>query len=137
MSQESVDLYRQILEAGNLPEREALAALAPLLAPDFHTHNAATAVTDKSYYGLAGTVEWRNDLTEGFAERARFEVEAIIAESNEFVVGRWALIGTGARSGAPLHLRWISVVWFGGGKATHAVGYSTRNEALKAVGLED
>ena len=136
MSQENVGIYRQSAEACILSEREAEAALAPLLAPDFRIENAATAVTDNSYYGLTGCLEWRADLSDGFAPGARYVVEEVIADTDELVVGRWALVGTGARSGAPLHLRWISVIWFHDGKAAHGVGYGGRREALKAVGLE-
>ena len=137
MSQENVDLFRRIIDAANLPTGEIAGALAPLLVPGLRMDNASTAVTDKTYYGVEGCLEWRADLAEGFAPGMRFEVEEILADSQDFVVGRQALVGTGASSGAPLHLRWVTVMWFEGGRACRTVGYNTRKAALKAVGLEE
>jgi hypothetical protein len=137
VSQENVELFRRIIDAANLPPGEVETVLTPLLVPGLRMENATTAVTDKTYYGVAGCLEWRADLAEGFAPGARHEVEEIIADTDDFVVGRQASIGTGARSGAPLHLRWITVMWFEDGRASRTVGYNTRKEALKAVGLAE
>ena len=139
MSQENVELFRRltaVAEVANVPE-EAESLLTPLLAPEYRVEAVVTAVTDKTYYGTAGCVEWFNDLSDAFAEGVRYEVEAIIAHGDDFVVGRVAFVGTGARSGAPLRLRWITVTWFHDGKATRSAGYANRHDALKAVGLED
>jgi ketosteroid isomerase-like protein len=136
VSQQNVDLFCRITEAANIPE-EAESLLAPLLAPEYRIENIVTAVTDKTYYGTAGSLEWFDDLSEAFAAGARYELEKIIAEGDDFVVGRVAFVGTGARSGAPLRLRWIAVIWFHDGKATRSAGYANRHEALKAVGLEE
>jgi hypothetical protein len=51
------------------------------------------------------------------------------------VVARVRLVGHGARSGAPVELRWVTVTWYEDGKATRSVGYLRRREALKAAGL--
>jgi ketosteroid isomerase-like protein len=135
MSQENVELFRRIIDAANLPTDEIGGVLAPLLVPGLRMDNAPTAVTDRTYYGVQGCLEWRADLAEAFAPGVRYEVEEIIADGDEFVVGRQALVGIGARSGAPLRLRWITVMWFEDGKASRTVGYNNRTEALKAVGL--
>ena len=87
--------------------------------------------------GVAGVREWIRDAFDVLAEGTRFMVEEIIADGDEFVIGRVALVGSGALSGAPVHLRWISVGWFSDGKATCCVGYASRREAFKAVGLEE
>jgi ketosteroid isomerase-like protein len=80
--------------------------------------------------------EWVRDLFEAFDEQATFLVEEILADSEEYVVARVALAGHGGRSGAPLALRFISVVWCKGGKITHTTGYTHRRDAFKAVGWE-
>jgi ketosteroid isomerase-like protein len=135
MSQENVEIFRRIIEAANVADPEAI--LGPLLASSFRIENAPTAVTDNTYHGVQGTVAWRNDLAEGFTQGARFEVEAVLADTEDSVVARLALVGTGAHSGAPLHLRWMAVMWFHDGKATRGVGYASRHEALEAVGLRE
>jgi len=106
-----------------------------VLAPDFQMENRASAVTDYTYYGERGWREWMGDLFESFAEGARYDVEEIIAVGEDFVAARFSVVGRGARSGQPLEFRWIGVTWFHEGKATRAVGYSSRSEALEAVGL--
>jgi ketosteroid isomerase-like protein len=130
MSQENVEVYRRIsaaFDAREVPE--------PLLAPEFRMENIVTAVSDKAYRGVAGVREWISDTFDVLAEGTRLVVEEIIADADEFVVGRVALVGGGARSGAPLHLRWISVGWFGDGKATRCVGCASRRDVLKDVRL--
>jgi ketosteroid isomerase-like protein len=132
MSQANVEVYRRIsaaFDAREVPEA--------LLAPEFRMENIVTAVSDKTYRGVAGVREWISDTFDVLAEGTRLVVEEIIADGDEFVVGRVALVGSGARSGAPLHLRWISVGWFSDGKATRCVGYASRRDALKAVGLAE
>ncbi len=61
----------------------------------------------------------------------------ILADGEDFVVTRVRIVGHGARSGAAVELRWVSVSWFRDGKMTRTVGYARRREALKAVGLEE
>jgi ketosteroid isomerase-like protein len=130
MSHENVEIFRRTVEAINA--RDVSEAL---MAPDFRIENVVTAVTDKTYYGAAGTLEWLNDMSDAFGEGARYEVEEIIADGEDFVVGRVVFVGSGARSGAPLRLSWVSTYWFREGKITLIVGYATRREALEAVGL--
>jgi ketosteroid isomerase-like protein len=98
--------------------------------------NVVTAISDKTYHGASGIREWFNDSFDG-VEGARFQLEHVIADGANFVVARTAISGMGARSGAPLHLAWISVVWFADGKITRTTGYTNRHDALKAVGLEE
>ena len=135
MSQENIALHEQgiaAINAGALTDELA----AEILAPDFSIENAATAVTDKTYYGAEGVREWVRDIFEGMDEDSRYETEEILADGEDYVVARVRLVGHGVRSGAPVTLRWVSVTWFEGGKATRSVGYLRRREALKAVGLE-
>ncbi len=123
----------EALNAGVLSDDLA----AETLAPGFRIENAATAVTDKTYYGAQGVREWARDIFEGLDEDARYETVEILADGEDFVVARVRLVGHGARSGARVELRWVSVTWYEGGKTTRSAGYQRRGEALKAVGLAD
>jgi hypothetical protein len=136
MSQENVELFERGNAAMN-PGNFSDALAAELLAPGYRIENASTAVTDKTYYGVSGCREWIADIFEGLDANSRFETEEIIADGDDFVVGRVRLVGHGAHSGAPITLRWTAVGWFEGGKATRGVGYVHRREALEAVGLEE
>ncbi len=136
MSQETIELYERDVAALNARAfSDELAA--ENLAPGFRIENAATAVTDKTYYGAEGVREWVRDIFEGLDEDAQYETEEILADGEDFVVARVRLVGHGARSGAPVELRWVTVTWYEDSKATRAVGYLRRREALNAVGLEE
>jgi ketosteroid isomerase-like protein len=135
VSQENIALYERAtaaVNAGALTDELA----AEILAPGYSIENAATAVTAKTYYGAEGVREWVRDIFEGMDEDSRYETEEILTDGEDCVVARVRLVGHGVRSGAPVTLRWVSVTWYEGGKATRSVGYLRRREALKAVGLE-
>ncbi len=141
MSQENVERYERgvaVLNAINAGEvtDDLLLLAAETLAPGFRIENAATVLFDKTYFGVDGVREWVADIFEGLDENSRYEVEEIIADGDDYVVARVRLVGHGASSGAPVTLRWCGVTWYEKGKATRAVGYVHRREALKAVGLE-
>lgn len=128
MSQ-NMDVHRRAVAAVN-----ARQVPDELLAPGFRMQNRATAVTDHTYHGAAGWREWMNDLFEVFADGASYEAEEIIAAGEDYVAAVFCLTGRGARSGEPLEFRWAGVTWFRDGKATLAIGYASRSEALEAVG---
>ena len=130
MSQESVELahrYRAAVNARDVP--------AELLTPGFVMVNASTAVTDKTYEGAAGVLEWIEDIFDAFDDQAQFEIEQVVADGDDFVVTMNRIAGSGARSGAPLTFRWAAVFWVRKGKLSRVVGYLRRSEALEAVGL--
>jgi ketosteroid isomerase-like protein len=134
MSRENIELHERGIEALNARVLSDELA-AETLAPGFRIENAATAITDKTYYGPEGVREWVRDIFEGFDEDARYELEEILADGDDFVVARVRLVGHGARSGAPVELRWVAATWYEDGKATRSAGYLRRSEALEAVGL--
>jgi ketosteroid isomerase-like protein len=136
VSEENVELIRRVTQIFNVARGDE-SSLVPLLAPGFRIDNIVTAVTDKTYVGAAGYIEWYDEIADAFAEGMRFEIEAIIADRDDFVVARLAFVGTGVRSGAPLRLPWIGVSWFQDGKLARCAGYANRHEALKGVGLEE
>ena len=132
MSEANVELFVRLHAALNARE-----APEEMYAPDYRLENLDTAVTSKTYRGANGMREWMSDHFDTFGDGARLEVEKVIADGDDYVVGRVGLKGTGAGSGAPLHLRWINVIWFDDGKAARAAAYGSRAEALEAVGLTE
>ena len=91
MSQDTVKLaygYREALNAREVPDG--------LLAPDFVMVNAETEVTEKTYAGVSGVVEWTQDIFEAFDATARFEIEHVVADGDEFVVTLNRIVGVGA-----------------------------------------
>ena len=129
MSHENVELMGRLVDAvnaGSIPRE--------LIAPDFELTNATTAVTDATYFGYEGGLQWRRDLFD-VVDNARYVVDEILAEGPDYVVISNRLVGRGSSSGAPVELRWSSVFWFRDGRVTRAVGYGRRREALESVGL--
>ncbi len=107
-----------------------------LPAPGFRSQNISTSITDHSYVGVQGARKWIVDTCGGLDEDARYEAEEIVAVGDDYLVARVRLVGHGARSGVPVSLRLMSVVWFHDGKMVRSVGYARRREALEAVGLD-
>lgn len=130
--QRNIDLHGQLVEAVRARE-----VPVELLAPNFHMENRATAATDHIYYGAEGLLELARDIIEAFAEEPRWRVEEVIASGDDFVVATFSVVGLGARSKEPLEFRWVGVAWFREGKASRAIGYASRREALEAVGLAE
>jgi ketosteroid isomerase-like protein len=131
MPGKNVELLHRLVDAINAD------AIPPeLIAPDFEMSNATTAVTDATYFGYEGGLKWRRDLFD-VVDEARFVVDEILAEGPDYVVISNRLVGRGSSSGAPVELRWASVLWFRGGRVARAAGYQRRREALEAVGRRE
>ena len=128
MSDENVEIVRRLADAinsGTVPRE--------LLTEDFELRNATTAITDATYFGYEGALEWRRDLFD-VVEEARLGID-ILATGPDYVVAGISLTGRGASSGAPVDLRWAGVFWFRGRRVARAIGYNRRRAALEAVGL--
>jgi ketosteroid isomerase-like protein len=132
MSEENVEILRQVGEAFS-----ARAVPEGLIAADVRFENVNTAVTNQTYVGVAGVRDWMNDLFDAFGEGARLEIAEIVAAEDDVVVVVLRLVGHGAHSGAPLVLRWASVIRLRNGKIASGVSYARRREALEAAGLSD
>ena len=131
MSEANVEIVRRLVDGVNdgVIPRE-------LIAPDFELRNVTTAVTDATYLGYEGGLQWRRDFFDVFDD-ALYELGEIVAAEADYVVVTNRLVGSGSSSGAPVDLRWTSVFWFRDGTVTRVVGYQSRRDALEAVGLSD
>ena len=129
MSDAHVELVRRLAEAINTGEIPR-----DLLTDDFEAKNATTAVTDATYHGYEGALQWRADFFD-VVDDAHFEIEEILAADADYVVIANHLSGRGASSGVPVELRWASVFWFRDGKIARGVGFNSRRAALEAVGV--
>ena len=128
--EEHVELVRRLADAintGDLP-RDAL-------TDDFELKNATTAVTDATYHGYEGALQWRADFFD-VVDDANYEIDEILATGDDYVVIANHLTGHGATSGAPVDLRWASVFWFREDKMCRVAGFNSKRAALEAVGLK-
>ena len=106
-----------------------------LITPDFEIVNAESAVTDNVYYGREGGNRWRKDLFEAFKDDARFSLR-VDATTPEAAVVRCRIVGEGAASGVPLDFRWMAVLSIRDGQVARAIGFNSREEAYREVGLD-
>jgi ketosteroid isomerase-like protein len=128
MSGENVEVLRRLVDGINAD------AIPPdLIADGFELRNATTAVTDATYFGYEGGLQWRRDLFD-VVDDARYVLDEILAEGDDYVVVSNRVLGRGSASGAPVELRWASIFWFRNGRIARVVGYERRREALAAVG---
>lgn len=128
MSEENIRVVRRLVEAINADDLPR-----DLVTEDFELKNATTAVTDATYSGYEGGLQWRRDMFD-VVDDAHFRLDEVLDATNDYVVIANSLIGQGASSGVPVHMRWTSVFWFRDGKICRAAGYNRRSEALEAVG---
>jgi hypothetical protein len=135
VSKEKVEIIRGLLDVLNLHEPTE-EDFAPWVTPDYDVQNVRTEVTDKTYRGTVGILQWRNRPIDVFAEDVRFEGD-VVADGSDFVVVRMAVVGRDASSGAPLTLRFAGVHWFEDRSIRHTVGHARVSGALDAAGLEE
>jgi ketosteroid isomerase-like protein len=132
MSQENVELayrYGDALNARQVPDG--------LLAPDFVMVNADTAVTDGTFSGADGVIDWTRDILDLVEEDTPFRIQRIEAHQDDWVVATVGIEGTTERSKMPIAFRWAAAFWASNGRLTRVVGYLRLDDALKAVGLEE
>ena len=131
MSEENTELLHRLVDAINADD-----VPRDLLTEDFELKNATTAVTDATYHGYDGALKWRSELFD-VVQDGRFVVDEILATAPDYVAIANSLVGHGRLSGAPVELRWASVLWFRDGRIARAEGYNSRHSALEAVGRAD
>jgi hypothetical protein len=87
--------------------------------------NHVAAALDYTYCGAHGWREWMADLFEGFADRASYTVDEIIAHGDDFVAATFRVVGRSVWSGNPLQLSWAGVTWFRHSQATRVLTHTS------------
>jgi ketosteroid isomerase-like protein len=127
MSPEREELLRRVVEVIN-----SGADPRELVTDDFELRNATTAVTDATYLGPDGALKWREDMVD-VVENARYQIDEVLDEGDDYVVVANSLLGHGVGSGVPVDLRWTTVLWIRDGKLARGAGFNSRREALEAA----
>jgi hypothetical protein len=128
MTASSIELHTAMVEAVRARE-----VPEDVLAPMFVMVNRASTVTDRVYRGAMGWRDWMNDIFEEFREDACYELDELLATTDELIVASYRIAGTSVRSGWPLDFRWVGVTWFHHRRAIHALAHSSRSRALEAA----
>jgi ketosteroid isomerase-like protein len=130
MSQENVELMRQIVERWNAGEREIDAEIAD---PDLVVHSA---MTNAEYHGYDGLRRWMAEIDDQF-EDWRLSIDQFRDASE----GRLLALGTvhvrGRASGVAFDQPMAWLLTFAGDKLIELRTIPDHAEALEAVGLSE
>jgi uncharacterized protein len=131
VSQENVNVVREAWEAAERHDNEAI---FPLYDADVEVQGLHD-LGDRVYRGLGGVREFWRDWSASWSESGS-EVEEWI-DAGDDVIAVMRLWGRGKRSGVPVEARQSHVWTLREGKMWRLRVYDTKDEALRAVGLEE
>jgi ketosteroid isomerase-like protein len=136
MSQENVEIVRQMVDAVNRSDPDAFVGLC---APDVEWEENTTVYPGlrRRYRGLTELREWLYDAFVEVWEDFRVEIEELVDAPDDRVLAGGRLVGRGKASGVETQLRGWWVLWFARGKAVRRQVFLDRPEALEAAGLSE
>jgi len=136
MSEENVELLREVTAAANRRDFDAFVAL---VSPDVVWECRRSSI----FPGFRDVCRGREEVREWVAqaleviEDAETEVEEIQDLGDDRLLVEIVRAGRGKGSGVPAELRDWWVVWFAEGLITRRQAFWTRDEALEAAGLSE
>jgi ketosteroid isomerase-like protein len=134
MSQEHVELVRQVVDATNRGDADAFVAT---LSPDVEWEdNLFWTEGARTYRGAAEVREWLAQVWEPW-ESLRMEALEIIAASDGHLLVGFELTASGKESGAETQARFWTVSRIADGKIRTRKAYLDRAEAIQAAGLSE
>jgi ketosteroid isomerase-like protein len=137
MSQENVEIVRQVIESNRSDYLEArIEAALALWDPSCEYARVTAAVDPQTYRGHDGIRRYLSDMADSWAEW-RSEVEDVFEVGPDTVVATFRSRLTGKDSGVPVEARFGGVFVLSQGKILRGQVYPSRQEALEAVGLSE
>jgi uncharacterized protein len=132
MSAENVELVRAAIEAFN---RDGIDAIADNVHPEFQTTTPSSlSVEPDTYRGPEGLRRWM-DAWGDTMDEVRFDLDEVI-DAGDQVVAVSRLVARSHTTGLELEQA-VAFVWtLRDGRAVRLDPYATREEALRAVGLD-
>jgi ketosteroid isomerase-like protein len=137
MSQENVEIVRQVIESNCSDDIEArIEAALALWDPSCEYTRVTAAVDPQTYRGHNGVRRYISDMADSWAEW-RSEVEDVLEVGPDTVVATFRSRLTGKNSGVPVEARLGAVFVLSQGKILRGQVYPSRQEALEAAGLPE
>jgi ketosteroid isomerase-like protein len=132
MSTENVELVRTTMESFNL---DGVDAITDQISPDFETTTPPSlSVEPDTYRGPQGVRRWF-DAWEGTMDEVRFDVDELV-DAGDRVVAVSRMVARSHTTGLEVEQA-VALVWtLRDGRAVRLDPYATREEAVRAVGLE-
>ncbi len=134
MSEENVQRALRAMKAATAPSPD-IATLEELYSPDHVLVPIGAGGIEAEGHGLDGFLAWRQETSEVLAPEFRYE-EALELSASAVLVASTVRIH-GASSGMELDERIWLIARFNEGKIFRTEAYSTRAQALQAVGLSE
>jgi ketosteroid isomerase-like protein len=132
MSSENVELVRTAMESFNL---DGVDAIADQISPDFETTTPPSlSVEPDTYRGPEGVRRWF-DAWEGTMDEVRFDVDELV-DAGDRVIAVSRMVARSHTTGIEVEQA-VALVWtVRDGRAVRLDPYATREEAVRAAGLE-
>ena len=132
MSQENVEIVRQVVEAINRGDAGAFVATVD---PDVEWEDAVFWTEGpRTFRGREGVRDWLNQILEPW-ESVHLDAEEVTDVSDGRVIVGFAFTARGKERGGETQLRFWSVFWLADGKIERRQVFWTRDDALEAAGL--
>ena len=135
MSQENVEVVRQLMALGEQARESGVTPYTDLVTPDVEIDQSRRVFNPEIYRGLDGWVRMNDELREVWAEW-RITVERIV-DVGDRVVSIATSRARGRGSGVETEFRAASIWTLLNGRVTRVEIGVDPDEALKAVGLEE
>jgi len=130
MSEENIEVVRQVADAFNARDTDRLLSL---MDPEIEYRSV---FEQKTYRGLAGMVQYRQDL-DATLEEFHSEDDRFLDAGEDRVVHLYRIVGRGTGSGVPVS-RENAILWqLRNGKLIRGEVYLDQREALEAAGLSE
>jgi ketosteroid isomerase-like protein len=130
MSQENVEIVRQVVDAYNARDTDRFLGL---IDPEIEFRSVFER---KIYRGLAEMVQYREDL-DATLEEFHSEDDRFLDAGGDRVVYLYRVVGRGTGSGVPVN-RENAILWqLRNGKLLKGEVYLDQGQALEAVGLSE
>jgi hypothetical protein len=133
MSKENVELHRRAIEAFNARDLGTFVGLAD---PSIEAHSAFAEVGGAEYHGHDGMRTFSRDIDDIWGDDLRLEPETYFDLGDHtllFYVAR----GRGSQSGAEVVGPYAQVAKWRGGLCVYWKAYSSREDALRDLGVSE
>jgi ketosteroid isomerase-like protein len=134
MSQENVEIVRQVVEAINRRDADAFVAT---VSPDVEWEDAVFWTEGlRTFRGREGVRDWLNQILEPW-KSVHLEAEEVTDVSDGAFVVRFRFTALGKESGVETQLRFWALCWVADGRITRREVFRERADALEAAGLRE
>lgn len=132
--QTNIAIATRAAEAASQTPRPDFEAINALYHPDHEFSSALSELEGQSFHGISGYRQWLAAVGDAF--EYGWKVEELSALDEHRVLARFHLVGRGKGSGVPFEQDLWGVMTVRDGKVARTEVHATREEALRAAGID-